>query len=222
MLRIPPPDYEAIEQIAWRENARIVSSELQTNSERLLTRIHLFISRFGFTENAVKEKVRYDEMFAAHFAKEPRRTGLHERCAAEWIERLQTVINFRTLPKGGSGSIYVTGDGNIHHGVLGNRPGKSLDFTWTTGNTTCYAMHKYTKEGGGHQDSAHIEMVDLLRNFMSCNERTCVLFVIADGPYFHGAKMEDLRNHLRTSPPRSYAIPIEELPDILDTLATTR
>jgi len=63
------------------------------------------------------------------------------------------------------------------------------------------------------------EMVAILRNFVSCNEKTCALFVIADGPYFIGAKMAELRNHLRTSPPLSYALPIEELPAILATLA---
>jgi hypothetical protein len=219
MPRLPPPDYEYLEQTAWRENAAKVADELSTNSKRLLKRIRAFIARFGFAEDAVKDKVRDDEMFAAHFAKEPRRTGMHEKCAARWIEKLPTVTAFRVLPKNGPGSIYVTSDGNIHHGVLGNRPGKSLDFTWTTGKTTCYAMHKYTKEGGGHQDSAHDEMVAILRNFVSCNEKTCTLFVIADGPYFVGAKMAELRNHLRTSPPRSYALPIEELPAILATLA---
>jgi len=219
MPRKPPPDYEGIEQAAWRENAGAVPSELQSNSKRLLTRIRAFIARFGFPEDAVKAKLRDDAMFAAHFAKEPRRTGLHEKCAAQWIKTLPTVTGFRILPKNGPDSIYITRDGNINHGALGNRPGKSLDFTWLTGNTTCYAMHKYTKESGGHQDSAHIEMVDLLRNFMSCNVRTCVLFVIADGPYFVGQKMADLRNYLRTSPPRSYALSIDELPGILAFLA---
>jgi len=218
MHRIPPPDYEAIEQSAWRDSAGDVPSELASNSGRLLKRIRLFMNRFGFAEDAIKDKVRDDAMFAAHFAKEPRRTGLHERYAAQWIERLPMVTNFRTLPKNGPDSIYITRDGNIIRGSSGNRPGKSLDFMWTTGNTTCYAMHKYTKEGGGHQDSAHVEMVDVLRHFMSCNMRTCVLFVIADGPYFEGRKMAELRNYLRASPPRSYALPIDELPDVLATI----
>ncbi len=154
-------------------------------------------------------------MFAAWFAKEPRRTGMHELIAAEWIKTLPTVSAFRTLPKNGADSIYVTSDGNIHMGMIKNRPGKSLDFTWKTRETTCYAMHKYTKEGGGNQDSQFKEMVDLLRHFQSCNERKCALFVIADGKYYHGKKIAELQNHTRSQTPKSYAIPIEELPAIL-------
>ncbi len=212
-----PPDYAALETAEWRHNARAIPEELRTGSPRLLTRIRLFMARFGFLESEVKEKVRTDPMFAAHFAKEPRRTGLHERVAAQWIRALPLVHGFRVLPKDGAGAIYVTGDGNIHHGDLANRPGKSLDFTWTTGATTCYAMHKYTKQEGGTQDQANIEMTTILRNFQSCNVRTCALFVVVDGPYWAGARIQALRDHLRTSAPKSYAIPIEDLPAILDT-----
>lgn len=216
--KLPPPDYDAIERAEWRENAKQVPTELSENSERLLERINLFIARFGFKLADVIAKIKTDNMFAAHFAKEPRRTGLHEKHAAAWIKALPTVKDFEVLPKGGSSAIYVTSDGNIFKGKLGNRPGKSLDFVWKTGTKTCYAMHKYTKQCGGNQDSQHKEMIDLMRNFQSCNDKTCVLFVIADGPYYNGPKMEELRNHVRQTAPRSYALPIEELPPILRAL----
>lgn len=213
-----PPDYDAIETEEWRKNAGEIPDELRIGSSRLMQRIRLFIARFGFPETAVIEKIKADSMFASHFAKEPRRTGLHEKYAAEWIAGLPMVKQFRVLPKGGAEAIYITGDGNIESGTSGNRPNKSLDFIWKTGATTCYAMHKYTKESGGTQDSQHKEMVSLLRNFQSCNDKACVLFVIADGPYYQGARMSGLRNHQRSEPPRSYALPIGELPGVLNTL----
>lgn len=210
-----PPDYDAIEQAEWQKNAGLVPGELNRNSERLSERIKLFTTRFGFPSAEIINKIRTDSMFAAHFAKEPRRTGLHEKYAAAWIKDLPMVKDFHVLPKGGSGAVYITSDGNIHQGILHNRPGKSLDFAWKTGEKTCYAMHKYTKQGGGNQDSQHKEMVALMRNFQSCNDRTCVLFIIADGPYYQGTKMDDLRNHARQAPPKSYALSIGELPAML-------
>ena len=210
-----PPDYDAIEREEWRKNALLVSEELDTKSERLTKRILLFISRFGFTKSDVEDKINTDSMFAAHFAKEPRRTGIHEKLAADWVKSLPIVEQFRVLPKGGSGAIYITSDGNIHHGELSNRPGKSLDFVWKTGAKTCYAMHKFTKEGGGNQDSQYKEMVAILRNFQSCNDTTCALFIIVDGPYYRASKMSELRNGTRTHPPKSYVLPIEELPEVL-------
>lgn len=212
----PPPNYESVELAKWRENARSVPAEMCSGSDRLIKRIRLFVSRFGFPEIEVGNKIKTDSMFAAHFAKEPRRTGMHELIAAEWIESLPSVKQFKNLPKKGQDSIYVTSDGNVYRGLLGNRPGKSLDFMWKTGKTTCYAMHKYTKEGGGNQDSQFKEMVALLRNFQSCNEKKVVLFVIADGAYYKGSKLIELRNHTRAQEPRSYALPIEELPAVLD------
>lgn len=212
----PGPDYDEIEKQMWRENAASVAAEAGSGSTRLKKRIGLFIERFGFPVADVENKIKTDLMFAAWFAKEPRRMGFHEAAAAAWIRDLPLATGFRVLPKGGAKAIYITSDGNIHRGALGNRPGKSLDFTWKTGKTACYAMHKYTKEGGGNQDSQFKEMVDLLRHFQSCNEANIVLFVIADGEYYHGKRMLQLRNHTRTQPPRSYAIPIEDLPAILE------
>lgn len=211
----PPPDYEAIEAREWRQSARDVSEELRRNDRRLRTRVRSFIQRFGFLETEVQRKIREDVMFAAHFAKEPRRTGLHERLAAEWIRGLPMVRDFVVLPKGGAGAIYLTGDGNIHQGQLDNLPHKSFDFKWCTGNKNCYAMHKYIKQGGGHQDGSYDEMLALLRDFIQCNTPRCELFVIADGPYFPGAKLDVLRNNTRSRAPRSHAIQIQELPGIL-------
>ena len=213
-----PPDYDAIEREEWRKNALEIPEELISGSERLMERIRLFISRFGFPEPDVKEKVRTDSMFAAHFAKEPRRTGLHESMAADWIKTLPSISDFRVLPKSGKDAFYITSDGDIDKGIRGSRPGKSLDFIWHARGKTCYAMHKYTKEGGGNQDSQFKEMVSLLGNFLKCQDTSCVLFVIADGPYYIGKKMEQLRRYTRAHDPKSYALPIKELPGILETL----
>ena len=114
--------------------------------------------------------------------------------------------------------MYITSDGEIQSGDIlkHSKPSKSLDFMWLTGSTICYAMHKYTKEGGGNQDSQYKEMLALLRNFLPCEEEGIILMIIVDGPYYNSGKMRELRNNTRAHPPRSYAVHLEEVPDILD------
>ena len=215
----PPPDYDSIELTQWRENAATVRDEILAGDERVEKRMRLFVTRFGFAIADVRDRALHDPMFAAHFAKEPRRTGLHEFTAAEWITDLPEVHGFRTLPKAGKNALYVSRDGGIISRPAGGpKPGKSLDFVWVTGDITCYAMHKYTKEGGGNQDSQFDEMVEALRRFHSCTDPTVALFVIVDGDYYTGTRLAQLRNFARRDPPRSFALPIGDLPEALETL----
>ena len=166
------PDYESIEREEWKRNAQQVKGRLANNDPGLAKRIDTYIDRFGYDESEVRKKIEADPMFAAHFAKEPRRTSLHQREAARWINSLASVSQFQSLSQSGSEALYVTSDGEIQSGEIlkHSKPSKSLDFMWLTGSTICYAMHKYTKEGGGNQDSQYKEMIALLRNFLSCEE----------------------------------------------------
>lgn len=72
------PDYESIERREWRRNAQQVTRRLADNEPSLAKRIATYIDRFGYDEATVCEKIEHDPMFAAHFAKEPRRTSLHQ------------------------------------------------------------------------------------------------------------------------------------------------
>ena len=81
----PPPDYDSVEDRYWKLFNKEVPRETGRQSKRLLKRIDLFVSRFGYPIEEVLEKVKIDPMFAAHFAKEPRRMGVHEKEAAKLI-----------------------------------------------------------------------------------------------------------------------------------------
>lgn len=214
-----PPDYEAIEREQWEEAQRAIVYEVRNPTPRLLKRIATFIGRFGYREDEVLKKIERDEMFAAHFAKEPKRTGLHEYTAASWLRKLPWVNDFEILPKAGKDSMKVTSDGNIVSALkLANVPGKSLDFKWQTGKTTFYAMHKYTKEGGGSQDSQYQEMIELMKRFHGCNENRIVLLVIVDGPYYQendARKLKTLQQQQRLREPKSFALSIKDVPKIL-------
>lgn len=210
----PPPDYDAIEQRMWRNNAQDLPQRLRTNEKNLLKRIATFISRFGFPESDVRDKIRSDDMFASHFAIEPRRQSFHEDIAAEWLDELDEIRNFQNLPSRGKKAYYITSDGEIRQGMK-PAPSKSLDFTWITGNTRFYAAHKYTKESGGNQDSQFNEMRSLLEHYMKGMATNTVLIVIVDGAYYTPQRMSELHRFVRTNPPQSFAVPIQDVPSIL-------
>lgn len=196
-------------------------TEVKNKAPRLMKRIATFIDRFDFDESEVIQKIECDAMFAAHFAKEPRRTTLHENIAAVWLQELDDVHNFQKLPASGRSAIGITSDGNIVKFDRQKVPGKSLDFQWTTGNITCYAMHKYTKEEGGNQDSQYTEMLNLMKRFHQCTDENVVLIVIVDGAYYTDngeKKLKELQHQQRTNSPLSYATPIGGVPDILKQL----
>ena len=213
-----PPDYDEIEVEQWRENAKEVVPNLEKKEENLVRRIKTYIWRFGFSRSDVESKIATDNMFAAHFAKEPRRTGLHEREAAKWLEMLEQVEEFKVLPKSGENAFYISSDGEVRQNMAG-APSKSLDFRWKTGKFTVYASHKYTKEGGGNQDSQYKEISHLLEMFQKAREsEDVVLLAIVDGPYYTESRMKGLNRFCRDRAPMSMAMPIEMVPVFLDFL----
>ena len=211
-----PPDYEAIEADAWTSNALDVRDRLLNNDKFLNRRIATFVARFGYETAQVREKILTDQMFAATFTKEPRRQGIHENSAAQWLNQLPSVQGFERLPQGGSRAWCVSVDGGIR--MARDNPdtaSKALDFKWITGETTFWAMHKYTRESGGNQDSQFREMKDLLRNYMQHWRRTDALLVIVDGPYYNQSRMAELKFLERKQSPKSFATPIAAVPSIL-------
>ena len=208
----PPPDYEKIDVDLWRQHASEVPELLKKDDKNLIDRIKTFIHRFGFPVRDVYDKIMSDKMFAANFAKEPRRTGYHEKVAAQWLSDCDMIHSLETLPKGRKDAIYVSKDGEIRENMK-NPPSKSLDFKWRTRKFTVYAAHKYTKEGGGTQDNTFKEVKRLLELFqIGGADRRVALLVILDGPYYTEAKFKELRHICRSAPPLSYALPIEDVP----------
>ena len=199
----------------WQRNAQEVVSQLQSRDRYLLRQIETYIGRFGYEKSAVEDKIMKDPMFAANFSREPRRQGFHETIAAEWLK--EQSLDITILPKSGNNALYITRDGMIIKLPEGEqRPSKSLDFCWTYNSITFYAMHKYTKEGGGNQDNQFKEMVGLLHSFLGASNPSNALIVIVDGPYYTERRMCELISQTRTNPPMSFATPIQGVPAILE------
>ena len=135
------------------------------------------------------------------------------------------VADFRELPSVGNNALYVNRDGQIlsgHQLAGAARPSKSLDFQWTTGEITCCAAQKYTKEGGGNQDNQFNEIELLLRNFQVRTNNGVALFVLVDGPYYNEAHVARLQGLMRLQSALSYVASVNELNPIPEEIARAK
>ncbi|MCY3915871.1 MAG: hypothetical protein OXG49_07645 [Chloroflexi bacterium] len=162
---------------------------------------------------------------ASTLALEPRRQNIHEKHAAEFIKKMDHVSDFQKLPAIGINALYLNSDGQfVTRGQLGGatKPSKSLDFRWTTNNIACFAAQKYTKEGGGNQDSQFNELEMLLMNFLQRTNNGMALFALVDGAYYNEDRLKQLDALVRERRPRSYVTSVNSLQDILHDIAAGR
>ena len=215
-----PPDFEEIERQQNRRNRLAMRGEIRQRSDRLSKRIVHFSEQFGLAPEDFWSTLDAapDGPLAAVLAKEARRQNIHERAAADYISSLNSVSEFAKLPASGNRASYFNTDGQlVTKAQLGGarQPSKSVDFRWKTGKLICYAAQKYTKEGGGNQDSQFSEVELLLRNYQGRTNNDTVLFILVDGPYYNPDRLGRLRALTRTQSPYSYVSGISELAGIL-------
>ena len=221
-----PPllDFEAIEHRQNLANRADMADEIAQRSDRLRTRILHYSEQFDVPEADFWRDLDANPNgpLAAVLAREARRQNVHEKAAADHIEQIVDVEQFRKLPSTGPNACYVNGDGQIvtRRQLAGARPpSKSIDFQWRTGTVTCYAAQKYTKEGGGNQDNQFNEIQSLLRNFLQRINNNVALFVLVDGPYYDENRLNRLRALIRLQAPRSYVASVNDLLPILREIA---
>lgn len=214
-MNIQPPDYDKIEKELWLEYAMEVLDLLDNQDTKLLERIQTFANRFDFDETEICQKIKNDQMFAYHFAKNPTRTGFHEKAAGEYLQKFPKLKSFESLKTKGEKAKYMDQKGNIVTGATkrDSNWSKSLDFMWTAGDThiNCFASHKFTREKGGSQNHQRDELIRLLQMFQHCNEKNIAFFAICDGPYYDQQTLSMLRENVRKEPPYSFACPVDEV-----------
>ena len=138
---------------------------------------------------------------------------------------MEHVSSFKKLPAVGANALYLNRDGQfVTRSEIGQapKPSKSLDFQWLTNGIRCLAAQKYTKEGGGNQDSQFNELEQLLRNFLQRTNNDMALFVLVDGAYYNDERLGQLDALVRERRPRSYVTSVNSLQDILDNIAAGR
>ncbi len=207
-----------------RKNLLEIRIEVQNRSTRLQKRILHFSNLFGIPEHKYWEALETDPAgpLASTLALEARRQNIHEKHVAEFIKRMDYVSSFEKLPSTGPKAQYLNSDGQIvTRQQLGTatKPSKSVDFQWFTGGIRCLAAQKYTKEGGGNQDSQFIELEKLLRNYLQRTNNGMALFVLVDGAYYTEDRLNLLRGLVRLQPPKSYVTSVNALQNVLRSIA---
>ncbi|MDR1008779.1 MAG: hypothetical protein LBL52_00825 [Rickettsiales bacterium] len=217
-------DYNSEYKNRLKQNVRNVIDELGSDGMKL--KISNWANKFEYTFDAVLEKIEKDEMFRCVFAKDPSTQNFYQTLAAQYIESLQHVREFKVLPVGGSEALYLVNGKLLTGEALGKsaKDTKSIDFTWKTGKYTIYASHKYTKTSGGAQDNQYIDVQNFLKNAFDNNQKDAKFVAICDGDYYLGkdastgyeSKLERLRNLTGNN---SFAFTINQIPEFLATLA---
>ena len=220
-------DFESLEREVNRQNLLAVKEEISNRSSRLRKRILHFSEQFGIPEHRYWAALDADPMgpLASTLAREARRQNIHEKHAADFIKNMNHVSNFEKLPATGSNALYLNRDGQfVTRSQLGRapKPSKSLDFQWNTKGIRCLAAQKYTKEGGGNQDSQFNELELLLRNFVQRTYNGMALFILVDGAYYTEDRLNLLRGLVRLQPPRSYVESVNSLQSLLLNIAMER
>ena len=217
-------DFEELDHQQNLANLDAMEQEIADRSDSLTERIARYSGQFDVPEGEFWDALDAHPRgpLAAVLATEARRQNLYREAAAAYIRLLQNVDDFHELPMRGSGIHFIGDNGQI---VLRNqlarrepRPSEALDFIWQTGDITCYAAQKFTREGGGTQDSRFDETIRLLRNFHQFQGRDVALFVIVDGGYYTEDRLEQLQELVRIEHPRSYVTSINELQQLLNQL----
>ena len=223
---MPPPNYENLELALWQRNLSRVVQDLRNNDPGLSKKIDSFARRFNYARVDIENEIRNpnNPMFAAAFAKSPSRTDFDKRAAKTWLDnelRLQFGANAQVtrLPQRGAGVLYIAENGDIRPLIAGEKkPSKALNFSWEILGITYYAMHKYTSESGGAQDTQFREEQRMLDHFNSPANTTNhnnVLIIIVDGRYYTPAKMRELRRSAKSAPtdrPKSFAVHTRNVP----------
>lgn len=217
-------DFESLERQVSRKNLLDVEREVRERSPRLRRRILHFSRQFDIPEERYWQALEKDPSgpLASTLAQEARRQNIHEKHAADFIADLDHVSAFEKLPSMGPNALYLNRDGQlVTRRQLGGapKPSKSLDFRWETAGIVCLAAQKYTKEGGGNQDSQFNELEQLLRNYLQRTNNGMALFVLVDGAYYTEERVKQLKALVRTNPPRSYVASVNTLQGLLRDIA---
>ena len=187
MFNIPVLNYDEAEKKQLNENVESLSVNL--NDKNLQVRIHNFAEKFNLNPQFVLQKIIDDNIFALCFTKEPSKQTFHQNQAAQFIEKLPLIHEFKTLPSGGKEALYVI-KGNVLKGkeLSTTTHGKSIDFYWNFKlkgkQIEFFATHKHTRTSGGSQDNQYNDVLDFLENASYCFSKDKFFFAITDGEYY--------------------------------------
>ncbi len=177
-----------------------------------------------FELDPVIEQINTNDVVAACFAVNPNKQDFYEKVAADFIRRIDGVVDFQNLPNNAlsvlNGGVFPKKKLTELGGVSG---AKTIDFQWKYGGVTFYASHKYTKERGGSQESAYKDLQNFISESANTTLRETFFIAIADGDYYltengqAGTRRIDRLEQLASSD-KVHACTIDELEGLMKRL----
>lgn len=203
------PDYAGVFRRMMAENAAEVIPALDRQEGWLLEKIANAAERYAIADDEIVAALRECAVLRFYFAKDPKRQGMHENAAAEFIAAIDGVTNFERPPQAGSNALFVTGGEVVKTAELrGLRAAdrqraysKSVDFLWRFDGRQFYACHKFTEaESGGAQGNQWNDARTFIRESVpnDCPDRAFV--ALCDGGFYtapHGDSGETRMDELR-------------------------
>jgi hypothetical protein len=182
-------DYDTAIDKQYTINYKELIDNLDDKS--LNVKINNWCTRHKLPYDLVKDKVKTDFIFARFFVKDPMKQGIHEKVAANVLQELPFIKDFKVLPKQGFLAKRIV-NGVVLSDELSKNTSlktKSIDFKWTiTTNKgidiTCYASHKYTKSRGGNQDNQYTDLRSFMEHARQNHDKNTRFFAICDGEYY--------------------------------------
>jgi hypothetical protein len=143
--------------------------------------------------------VNFVKFVKSFLSKEPSRQSIHEKEAERFLR--MSFCNVIRLPRTGQGALYLyENNGNIKvvdgkyvkNNKIKSGLSKSIDFSFDHLDVSYYALHKYTKEGGGNQDNQLMDAENFMCKANRIKNYECRFVAILDGEYYQD-KIPDLR-----------------------------
>jgi hypothetical protein len=227
-------EYQRLYQKELKKNIGFVLGDL--NKPYLKTKIENWAKKFDYPLEEVKREIRDNEMFRRIFAKDPMKQSFHQKEAEKFIRELKLVTNFPDSLDSDKQSLYL-GKDKIFDGKNKSAQTESIDFQWESNGFVVYASHQYTQWLGGSQNKKYREIENFLENannfnkkgienFLenanNFNKKGIVFIAICDGDYYSeldGQYTKKLCALCKSAkPPKSYAVNMEGLKGVLESL----
>ena len=187
------PDYKGVFRRMMAKNAAEVIPALDRREGWLWEKIANAAERYATTEDEIAAALRECAVLRFYFAKDPKRQGMHENAAAEFIAAIDGVGEFARPPQQGKNAVFIAGGKVVKTAELralrvADRQrtySKSVDFLWRFGGRHFYAYHKFTEaESGGAQGNQGNDVRTFLRESVKNDAPESAFVALCDGGFY--------------------------------------
>lgn len=211
--------YSARFEKLFQKNMQEVKLLLQKGDKGLLVKINNAAKRYMIDAEYIKGQIDKEELLAlAMFAKDPSKQKYHEKTAAEYIQNIQGIQEFKD-----NTGLYVSRGQVLDKEQAKRATAKTIDFFFKYGRLDVYVSHKYTRESGGAQDNQYKDLQEFINESRDNTDPDVLFVAVADGEYYTGkdgklgiSRMDNLKKRCTQS---VKACTIYELEGILEEIS---